>query len=138
MIKKCSSCLEEKNVTDFRKDKTRTDGRQPYCKVCARARASSDYVNKYRDTLAVVRKRKLDKSKQQLLEYKLAHPCVVCGETSPCCLDFHHIDPNTKEFEISQNLSIKWDRILAEINKCMVLCSNCHRKFHAGIIALPE
>ena len=54
--------------------------------------------------------------------------CSMCGESSKCCLDFHHIDPKTKERRISYLRSIK--KIDAEIAKCIVLCSNCHRKLH--------
>lgn len=58
--------------------------------------------------------------------------CSQCGESHPATLDFHHRDKSEKEFSISTAVangsSLK--RILAEIKKCDVLCSNCHRKVH--------
>lgn len=59
--------------------------------------------------------------------------CNKCGENHIACLDFHHKDPNEKEATISQIVLKKgWSkkRILKEIEKCEVLCSNCHRKLH--------
>lgn len=59
--------------------------------------------------------------------------CVRCGENHPGCLDFHHRDPETKLFAISKGVgraNKSWESIQAEINKCDVLCANCHRKEH--------
>lgn len=59
--------------------------------------------------------------------------CKLCRETHPACLDFHHKDPDQKVVMnvaklISKNYG--WERILAEIAKCDVICANCHRKLH--------
>lgn len=62
--------------------------------------------------------------------------CVKCGESHPACLDFHHKDPRKKDLSLSRAVQQGWsrERILGEIEKCDVLCSNCHRKLHyAGI-----
>lgn len=136
MKKVCTTCHEEKNLADFRKDKTRKDGHQSYCTICARTRHQSDYVIKYKDKIAVRGKARHAHNAALLLEYKQAHPCVNCGEDDPVCLDFHHLDPSEKDFGIGQEIRRNWDNILTEINKCVVLCSNCHRKVHAGKIIL--
>lgn len=58
--------------------------------------------------------------------------CNKCDENHPSCLDFHHTDPTTK----SEGISIMLHKIrtkeiiLKELEKCEVLCSNCHRKHH--------
>jgi hypothetical protein len=132
----CVTCREEKDVSDFRKDRTRSDGYQSYCKLCARARHKSAYVNTYRDKI-----RSRDDAIRQaniahITEYKQNHLCVKCGETEPICLDFHHIDDNTKEFALSSGKQRSWEKISDELRKCVVLCSNCHRKLHAGLIEL--
>ena len=71
-------------------------------------------------------------------EYKESLSCVICGESDSCCLDFHHLDPSLKDRDITRAAWNGWsvDRLLEEINKCVVLCSNCHRKLHAGHISL--
>lgn len=70
--------------------------------------------------------------RRQLHLYKLQLKCERCPESEPCCLDFHHRDPSQKKFEVanavSQNRTFK--RVMEEIDKCMVLCANCHRKQH--------
>lgn len=68
-------------------------------------------------------------------EYKSHLKCSKCPESHPACLDFHHTDPSTKRIEISQVARSKgWslDKVKEEIDKCEVLCSNCHRKEHLG------
>lgn len=65
-------------------------------------------------------------------QYKSTLSCEQCGESHPGCLDFHHLDPEVKEGNLSEAVANGWgkDRILAEVDKCMVLCANCHRKLH--------
>ena len=60
--------------------------------------------------------------------------CQHCGESDPVVLDWHHTDPTTKEASVSwllQNRSRK--AILEEIDKCICLCANCHRRAHHGV-----
>lgn len=64
------------------------------------------------------------------LAYKLAYPCVDCGEDDPIVLEFDHRDPSRKTRDVSwlvkQPRSLK--TILDEIEKCNVRCANCHRR----------
>jgi len=54
-----------------------------------------------------------------------------CGESHIAALDFHHLDPNQKEFVVAILLrSNDWSKIESELKKCKLLCSNCHRKAH--------
>lgn len=57
--------------------------------------------------------------------------CVECGY-SKCvdALEFHHTDDSTKEFEISGNNRKPLDFIKSELDKCILLCSNCHKEKH--------
>jgi hypothetical protein len=64
-------------------------------------------------------------------EYKKQFVCAVCGESDPVCIEFHHPE-GTKEFQISccvQNKSRK--NLLKELEKCIPLCCNCHKKLHS-------
>lgn len=59
--------------------------------------------------------------------------CSVCGYNSCLsALEFHHLDPSKKEHKLSQIRSEK--TILRETAKCILVCANCHREIHAGII----
>jgi L-lysine 2,3-aminomutase len=75
------------------------------------------------------RKRELD---QWFAEYKKTLKCSLCPEDHPAALDFHHLDPSKKELSVTVAVSHGWsrERLLKEIEKCQVLCSNCHRKLH--------
>ena len=68
--------------------------------------------------------------KRKAVDY-LGGKCSKCGY-SKClsALDFHHLDPNEKDIAPAKVLSRSWENILLEINKCILLCSNCHRELH--------
>lgn len=60
--------------------------------------------------------------------------CVICGFDDPRALEFHHRDPEDKAFEIGQAASLgihDFEIIRREIQKCDVVCANCHRIIHA-------
>lgn len=65
-----------------------------------------------------------------LHEYKHERGCKFCPENDPRCLDFHHKDPKSKVKGISTPwmLGGKRERLMKEIKKCILICSNCHRK----------
>ena len=69
--------------------------------------------------------------KQEAVEY-MGGKCVICGYTR-CfsALEFHHLDPNTKDFAISAKMS--WETIRTELDKTILVCSNCHKEIHAGL-----
>ena len=70
--------------------------------------------------------------KRQALDYK-GWSCNSCGlidKDYPQIYDFHHIDPSQKDFAISKN-TLVFEKIKNELDKCIVLCANCHRKVHA-------
>lgn len=114
-IKKCSKCGKVKPLEDFHKNGFKKDGTQKYrgyCKECAnkieidRYHKKQEMINEHKDT------------------------CAKCGENRYYVLDFHHVEPSEKEFTISQVKIGSKERILNEIDKCIVLCANCHRAFH--------
>jgi len=67
--------------------------------------------------------------KSRAVEYK-GGKCVICSYDNPCALQFHHEDPRTKEFEVSSKMS--WEVIKPELDKCVLVCANCHIEIHAG------
>lgn len=65
--------------------------------------------------------------------------CGICGyNKTVLALDFHHINPNDKKFGISTWKIKKWDRVVEEAKKCVLLCSNCHREIHGNITSMPD
>jgi 5-methylcytosine-specific restriction endonuclease McrA len=88
-------------------------------------------------------KKAVAKRRRKLRDKALQHKggkCIICGyKKSSKALEFHHRDPKTKEFGISmKGLTRSWKKILKEIDKCELVCANCHREVHAGISQLPR
>jgi predicted HNH restriction endonuclease len=57
--------------------------------------------------------------------------CNLCGYNK--CLDalqFHHIDPSKKRFNISKGFEFCWDYLKTELKKCILVCANCHKELH--------
>jgi len=66
---------------------------------------------------------------EYIIEYLKTHHCTKCGITNPMVLEFHHRDSKTKKMDVGAMLSGGWpfEMIKKEIEKCDVLCANCHR-----------
>jgi hypothetical protein len=81
------------------------------------------------NVMAVTRRRK--EIKIRAIEY-LGGKCIHCGLKDPCpaIYDFHHIDSSKKDFLISRSNTYSWNKTKEELDKCKLLCSNCHRKEH--------
>ncbi len=135
-MKKCCKCNELKPITEFSKNRSTKDGLQRECKSCRKSVQREHYqLNKEKSFIRA--KRQKEKYKKAWDEYKETLECTVCGENHAPCLDFHHLDPSEKDFNISQKVKdMSLERIKLEIEKCVVLCANCHRKVHSGFISL--
>ncbi len=86
--------------------------------------------------MAVSRRRK--KLREMARDYK-GGKCMVC-DYNRCqrALSFHHLNPQEKDFDLSsRGLTRSWERIKKEIDKCVLLCANCHMEVHDGITQLP-
>lgn len=74
------------------------------------------------------------------IEYK-GNKCICCGYDKCIeALDFHHLDQNEKEFNISEygDKNLNWLELKKELDKCILVCANCHREIHAGIRTIDE
>jgi hypothetical protein len=71
-------------------------------------------------------------AKEWFMELKATKSCVQCGQSHIATLDFHHTNPAKEDKKLHRLLSEGQSkiRILKEIDKCVVLCSNCHRIHH--------
>lgn len=69
--------------------------------------------------------------RQKAREYKERFKCSICGyNKSLWALEFHHLDPNEKEYNLGQLYTSSTKKLYEELNKCIVVCSNCHREIH--------
>ncbi len=71
------------------------------------------------------------KRKQKCIDYK-GGKCEKCGyKKCNSALEFHHLDPSKKDFGISQNgMPRSWEKVQKELDKCILICSNCHKELH--------
>lgn len=127
--KRCGECGEVKPLAEFHLNSRSRDGRQWRCKTCNIRINREWYANhpevKSGRMSTNARQRRLD-AHWRILDYLRAHPCVDCGERDPVVLDFDHLRDKVKN--ISAMLRHRWDAVLAEIDKCEVVCANCHRR----------
>lgn len=125
----CSTCEQEKCIDEFTKRKSAIDGHNASCQTCTQLRTKLHYENN-KAYYAAKNKRRKEESRRKLNEYKEGLKCKVCGESRPQCLDFHHKDRKTETIANVHHRGWSWERVLKEIKKCIVLCSNCHRTVH--------
>ena len=124
----CSRCRQVKLAEDFgTKGQARRDD---YCRSCRSAYGKEHYAANRERYIEQARAQKeqlrLDRT-LYLIEFFKTNPCVDCGESDPVVLDFDHL--RDKLFDIGAALvQKKWRTILAEIEKCEVVCANCHRR----------
>ena len=75
------------------------------------------------------KKKRRETARQYVWDYLSTHPCVECGESDPRVLEFDHIRGRKyKSVSVLADGNYSLDKVKAEIRKCQVLCSNCHRK----------
>lgn len=82
---------------------------------------------KYYTDKATVRRKAL---RAKYRAYKRTLKCARCPENHPACLDFHHECDKDLDITSAMKHGWSWKRLLTEINKCIILCANCHRKLH--------
>jgi hypothetical protein len=66
--------------------------------------------------------------------------CIACGYNKCIkALEFHHLDSKIKDFGISEKgYTRSWEKVKKELDKCILLCANCHREVHEGITQLSQ
>ena len=112
----CTKCQRELPIDDFNWRSKAKGTRRSECKYC-----HSDYM-----------KQKYQEKKQIVQDIKSSCKCAKCGDSRGYVLDFHHVDPKEKENTVARMTSNNYrlDKVYDEIEKCAVLCANCHREFH--------
>lgn len=121
ITKICPHCKIEKCETEYHKRRNNKN-LASYCKSCTILQTTQ-------------RQQKL---KQDSINYK-GGKCLSCNYNSyQGALEFHHLDPNEKEFNISQARYLNFNSIKKELDKCMLLCSNCHKEIHGKLIKYDE
>ncbi len=129
-MRRCGRCGELKPLEDFAWRRKAKGQRHNYCRPCHSAYHHEHYLANKQRYIDQARERKdalrIERTRF-LIEYFSTHPCTDCGEADPVVLEFDHL--GDKLFNIGEALTYRnWESILAEIEKCEVVCANCHRR----------
>lgn len=128
-MKTCNRCGLEKPLAEFRKERTATSGRGATCSRCVANVMRMAYHQNGGREKQHARRKSLIAERYVKLEALKDVPCADCrGRFPRVCMDFDHVR-GEKIDSISRmiRMSFSRDLILAEIEKCEVVCSNCHR-----------
>jgi hypothetical protein len=120
----CANCHRRRTATQFDWHKV---GQRELALPLLPRRGTADYerIKSRRSTLA-----RRHRNRSLIWNYLLVNPCVVCGEADPVVLEFDHV--SRKAYDIGWLIPASCAaRILAEVEKCRVLCANCHRRHTA-------
>lgn len=135
----CKKCGIDKPITEFYKDSKMKSGVRTTCKACVIEKQRQYYLKNtnavkeyhkrhykgYRD-----KQRKADAEYNERV-YSLKTPCAKCGDDRLFIVDFHHIEPSEKSFNIyRKSAKTNFSLIEEEAKKCVCLCRNCHGEFH--------
>lgn len=124
----CRKCYERKPLTEFSPHKRTKLKVHPYCRSC-----HAQYRAQYQAKRRLINRNFVD-------EILKSRSCIDCGITDPIVLEFDHINPAHKENTISNIIrKDSFEKLQAELSKCVVRCANCHRRrtakqfnFHEG------
>lgn len=95
------------------------------------------YADRREELIKAVAKRRR-KIKNLAIQYK-GGKCQICGYNRyQGALDLHHISGDKKFGIADKGYTRSWEKIKAELDKCVLVCANCHRELEAGIMQLPE
>ena len=134
-MKVCTKCGSEKPFEEFHKQASRPDGLQPACKACMNIAYNTSRKKKQEHYQAVAANR-YAKNTARIREWKSEQGCKLCNETYAQCLELHHLDPTEKDFDPADGAVKSWETFMKEAAKCVVLCANCHRKVHGGVLVV--
>lgn len=128
----CSKCKIEKSISNFRWRNKAKGSLHSQCKDCEKERDKIHYRESKTRREAIFQTASFQKKRNILIVEKAKEcGCKKCGEKRSYVLDFHHRNPEEKIANINHLLkSASEEKLLEEIEKCDVLCSNCHREFH--------
>lgn len=125
----CTKCSIKQPVNNFGPNKTRPQGIQSYCRSCMRKATLKSY-EKHKGRYFIRAKERDAAMDALILTYK-SKPCRDCGKTyPPYVMDFDHVDPKNKEYGVChmRRKRMAFSKIVEEIEKCELVCANCHRE----------
>ena len=147
-MKKCKLCGEIFKVRQIVNGQLRNFSSRKYCLKCSPFGSGntrklelgqvSKLSRKERDAKKYKKwQKKARKERKKKLVEMFGGSCPFC-KYDKCykSFDFHHLDPSKKDMSVSRcGMLTKWNTIIKEVKKCIMICANCHREYHAGLIS---
>ena len=131
-MKKCDHCKKFKEEDEFNWKFKSLGVRHKTCRECMSIHQKKYFSGPAHDRhLQQVKERKdaaRQVAREYAYEYLLTHPCQECGESDVRVLEFHHTGEKDMAVAAMVSAGYSVERIQAEIDKCTILCANCHRK----------
>jgi hypothetical protein len=131
-LRRCGRCGKSKPLAEFAWRRIKRGQRDNMCRPCRSEYGREHYLANRRHYIEAEARRKQAKGRERmrfLVEYFRSNPCVDCGEADPLVLEFDHLEEELKSFDIANAIwDRNWQSILDEIEKCEVVCANCHRR----------
>ena len=126
-MKICSVCKIKKELACFAFDKTKKSGYNCRCKDCPKIKSNLHYINNKENYMTRQEKKRQENTFKldSLKKY-----CLMCGDMRKYVLEFHHKEIKDKEYTIAAITNYPWLTIEKEVQKCIVLCANCHKELH--------
>jgi hypothetical protein len=125
-MKRCSRCKQLKPLDAFNRLSRAKDGLQWNCRDCNAAWHAENKA--HHNALIHARTARVRQENQdRLFTYLEEHPCLDCGEDDIVVLEFDHLRDKVRAVAEMVNTH-GWAAIAAEIEKCEVVCANCHRR----------
>ena len=131
----CNKCKTDKDIEDFSWRNKSKGIKLSWCKECMRNACNKIYreSDTRKNRIQQLNKESVNKNIKFINRYKELCGCAECKREDMkkhYLLDFHHRDPNEKEFDVATAHRSSLKTIKNEIRKCIVLCCRCHRTLH--------
>jgi len=127
-LRRCSRCGHQLPTECFNR---LGDGLQWWCRSCFAA-YFRDRGDTHRRQSYAAKKARQRALRAQILEHLRHNPCVDCGEADPLILEFDHVGEKTASISVLLSQTASRRAVEAEIARCEVVCTNCHRRRTAG------
>ena len=131
-MKRCQKCHVEKDEEEYVWRWKALGKRDDICKECRKA-YNKEYFNgpakeKHLQQVNERKQHAREFAREYVLSYLVTHPCSECGEADIRVLEFHHVGEKSHTVSHLVGSGVSVERIQQELDKCIVLCANCHRK----------
>ena len=125
--KVCCKCKTEKPIQEFNFRNRSTGASHRYCRECGKQLTRNHY--KQNKSQYIVRSMRANRARRKYLQQLKSRPCADCGVQYPYyVMDFDHREGEEKLFEMNRISYVSMSALKKEIEKCDLVCANCHRE----------